>query len=212
MSQGSFSKRHGYAGQPLEITVREDAPESLRFFVLAKARELGLTPGKFRDITCSVLEERPNPDNWSPYPKIWNEVEGHVYHCAWYQVYDVIERVWQFFKEQDDRNFLGEDERGPAFAEALNDFFIRKGIGWQLADGAIVTRGPEAFEETVKGARQTLENPAGRRRGSIFMRRWRRFQRGPSRICTVRSIMRWDALNVWRGMSSAMKKPRWERS
>jgi hypothetical protein len=48
-------------------------------------------------------------------------------------------------------------ERSPAFTEALNDFFIRKGIGWQLVDGAIVTRGAEAFEETVKAARRTLE-------------------------------------------------------
>jgi hypothetical protein len=48
-------------------------------------------------------------------------------------------------------------ERSPALTEALNDFFIRKGIGWQLVDGAIVTRGAEAFEETVKAARRTLE-------------------------------------------------------
>ena len=88
MSQSPFSRRHGYTGQPQEITIREDAPESLRFFVLNKAEELGLKPNAFRDITCSVLEERPDPSNWSPYPNIWNEVEGHVYGCPWFQVYD----------------------------------------------------------------------------------------------------------------------------
>ena len=84
-------------------------------------------------------------------------MEGHVYHCAWYQVYDIIEAVWRFFKEQDQQGFSGKDKKAPAFAEALNDFFARKGIGWQLVDGAIVTRGTEAFEETVKAARTTLE-------------------------------------------------------
>jgi hypothetical protein len=66
MSQGSFLRRQGYTGQAREITVREDAPESLRFFVLNKTEELGLRPESFRDITCSVLEERPDPSNWSP--------------------------------------------------------------------------------------------------------------------------------------------------
>jgi Domain of unknown function (DUF4158) len=47
--------------------------------------------------------------------------------------------------------------KSSGITEALNDFFIRKGIGWQLVDGAIVTRGAEAFEETVKAARRTLQ-------------------------------------------------------
>jgi len=156
MSQSPFSRRHGYTGQPQEITIREDAPESLRFFVLNKAEELGLKPNAFRDITCSVLEERPDPSNWSPYPNIWNEVEGHVYGCPWFQVYDIIERVSSYFKSEDERSFL-EDEKAPAFEKALNDFFVRKGIGWQLVDGIIVIRGPEEFEEAVKTARTTLE-------------------------------------------------------
>jgi hypothetical protein len=157
MSQGSFSRRQGYTGQAQEITVREDAPESLRFFVLNKAEELGLRPESFRNITCSVLEERPDPSNWSAYPNIWGEVQGHVYHCAWYQVYDIIEAVWRHFREQDEENVFEKSRKAPEFTEALNDFFIRKGIGWQLVDGAIVTRGAEAFEETVTAARRTLE-------------------------------------------------------
>jgi len=38
--QQSFSSRHRYAGQAKEITIRDDAPENLRFFVLETAREL----------------------------------------------------------------------------------------------------------------------------------------------------------------------------
>ena len=70
-----FSKRHGYSGQPREITIREDAPESLRHFVLDKAVELGLGPSGLRGIACSVLHVRPEPSNWSEYPNIWGEAE-----------------------------------------------------------------------------------------------------------------------------------------
>src|SRR5580704_11868224 len=59
MSQGSFSRRQGYTGQPQPITVREDAPKNLRYFVLETTRELGLSPSVLRDITCAVLEEPP---------------------------------------------------------------------------------------------------------------------------------------------------------
>jgi len=67
-----FSKRRGYAGQPREITVREDAPEALRHFVLDTAIQMGLGPQALRDIACSLLHVRPDPFNWSAYPNVWN--------------------------------------------------------------------------------------------------------------------------------------------
>ena len=39
-----FSKRHGFRGEPKEITVREDAPDALRYFVVQTAIELGALP------------------------------------------------------------------------------------------------------------------------------------------------------------------------
>jgi hypothetical protein len=44
----SFSKRHGFRGQPKEITVREDAPEPLRYFVVQTAIDGGLSPSYLR--------------------------------------------------------------------------------------------------------------------------------------------------------------------
>jgi hypothetical protein len=155
MAEAPFSRRHGYSGQVQEITIREDAPESLRFFVLSLAERLGLTPSPFRDITCFVLEERPDPSNWSPYPNIWGEVEGHVYNCEWFQVYDIIEEIWAYFQKRYEETY--EDPKAPEFENELNDFFVRKGIGWKLEKGAVVTRGAEAFEETVREAQTTLE-------------------------------------------------------
>ena len=114
----------------------------MRYFVLEKARELGLRPASLRDIACSILEERPNPDNWSEYPNIWNEVETHVYGCEWFQVYDIIELVWERLKTKDDAGDWEEYPKAPEFKKAINDFFVRNGIGWQLVNGEIVCEFP----------------------------------------------------------------------
>ena len=63
-----FSKRHGFRGDPKEITVREDAPEPLRYFVVQTAIELGaftqlpapaLMPGAADDARPVQLERIP---------------------------------------------------------------------------------------------------------------------------------------------------------
>ena len=88
---------------------------------------------------------------------MWDEVQGQVYHCEWFQVYDIIERVWRHFDAQDQNAGFGEDEKASEFEWAVNDFFVRHGIGWQLVKGQIVMRGPEGFEAAPKTARATLE-------------------------------------------------------
>ena len=45
---GRFSDRHGYRGADAEITIREDAPDGLRFAVLAFAKDAGLGPKAIR--------------------------------------------------------------------------------------------------------------------------------------------------------------------
>ena len=74
--EDSFSRRHGYSAPAKEITVREDAPEGLRFVVLQTARDLEWSPTPLRGIVCKVLRVRPDPGNWSEYPNIWVEVQG----------------------------------------------------------------------------------------------------------------------------------------
>ena len=58
----SFSKRHGFSGRK-EITIREDAPENLRYFVVQTTLDLGWPPGRFRDVLCRVLRVSPNARN-----------------------------------------------------------------------------------------------------------------------------------------------------
>ena len=89
-----FSKRDGYRSQSKEISVWEDAPESLRHFVLGTAVEMGYGPYPLREAICSVLHVRPDPSNWSEYPNVWGEAEGHVYGCEWFKLYDFVEKVY----------------------------------------------------------------------------------------------------------------------
>ena len=70
--------------------------------------------------------------------------------CPWFRVYDVIED----FSHQEMLALTGP------FEQQINDYFKHVGIGWQLVKGEIVTRGDEAFEDTVKTAVAVLEEDA----------------------------------------------------
>jgi hypothetical protein len=141
MPPSPFSKRYGYTGQPKEITIREDAPENLRCFVLQIAVDSHLSPSCIREITSAILELRPDSSNWSG-PYIWEEAERHIYGCEWFKVYDIIERIWKYLKTS-----VGGSSAA-AFEEAINDFFVEKGIGWQLVKGEIITRGRKCLKRS----------------------------------------------------------------
>jgi hypothetical protein len=133
----SFSQRHGYSGHAKEITVREDAPESIRVVAFNKASSLGLSGHTLRDIVCDALRKRPDPDNWSE-GNVWREAEFLFYECDWFRVYDIIEAFYASLLRREEKQF---EENAPAFEKALNLAFVEEGIGWQLVKGQIVARG-----------------------------------------------------------------------
>jgi hypothetical protein len=155
-----FSKRHKYSIQNREITIREDAPENLWHFILETVIELGFGPAALREDLCAVLHVRPDPNNWSEYPNVWEEVQGLIYNCQWFRVYDFIERLYERFEEYNEETEKRK-KVAPQFQQALNEFFIEEGIGWQLVDGEIVTRGTEAFESATTQAVATLDKAGG---------------------------------------------------
>jgi len=146
----SFSSRHGFRGKQKEITVREDAPGDLRAALPMLAEQAGLTPKPIREIVCAVLLKRPDPDNWSERPNIWNELNALIEECEWYKVYDIAEAIYEHI-ERYDPGEAGE------FEERLNQFFVENGIGWAMIDGEIVFRGSEVFTDTTGQAAEVLE-------------------------------------------------------
>lgn len=151
--EAPFSKRHGYRPTPKEITIRNSAPEELRMAILQIAVDVGMTPTELREVVCRVLRKRPDPYNWSDYPNVWNEIQELIMDCEWFKVYDIAEAIYSQLPRRLGR--VGEE-----FMEQMNDFFVERGIGWQMVDGRIQTRGPETFEEVVKRAKEGLDTAA----------------------------------------------------
>lgn len=149
-----FSDRHGHHGAEREITVRDDAPDDLRFAILMIAQDVGMTPTEMRRVVCGVLLVRPNPSNWSNYPNVWYEVNNLIADCAWFKVYDITEVLYTEFSAH-------LPEQAQNFEHRLNQFFRENGIGWQMTDGQIVFRGSEAFTEATRQAVEVLTQ-AGR--------------------------------------------------
>lgn len=154
-----FSRRHGFEPPDAEITVRHDAPPELREVLVDIAYEAGLGPPGLRATVCRVLRVPEDRSNWSPFPNIDGEVRDHLGTCQWYEVYDIIEAIYARFVRFDEQEPLGGDaSRHERFESEINRYFRRNGIGWQLREGQIQVRGPEAFETTMTDARAELRS------------------------------------------------------
>jgi hypothetical protein len=149
----SFSKRHGFS-QAKDITIREDAPENLRSFVLQTARSLGLGVHLQRQVLCRALRV-PYSEELGRRRREEIEVEELMMNsCPWFKVYDIIEAFFASLAHYDE--YSGEDH-ARAFADEINEFFLDEGIGWQMVGGQVVTRGTESFEAVVTAAISALE-------------------------------------------------------
>lgn len=159
----SFSGRHGYQPPDAEITIREDAPAELREAVLVLAKKQGMTPTDIRRAVCDVLLKVPDPQNWSDYPNVWNEVIRYMEECRWPKVYDIAERLYKACRDSEFEESCAFDEE--EFSDAINQFFREHGIGWQMERGEIVFRGSEAFAIATDNAASALSE-SGRPRAA----------------------------------------------
>ena len=91
-----------------------------------------------------MLGRREDSNNWSAFPNVDGEARDHLDACEWFEVYDVVEA-------------LAAKANDPAqFENGINEYFRKRGIGWQLSERRIQMRGPEAFEQIMSEAHQTL--------------------------------------------------------
>ena len=148
-----FSARQGYRPSPAEITVREDAPSDLRSAILMLSEAAGMTPSAMRQVICGVLLVRPDPSNWTERPNIWDEVARLMDDAPWYRVYDIAEALYAKLATP----YMKETSPAAEFKRRLNDFFVEKGIGWELRDGQITHRGSEAFAKSTQEAPRILD-------------------------------------------------------
>lgn len=145
MREEPFSQRRGLAPEGLPITIRYEAPQWLRDFIVATAQSVGVNVDYLREILCSRLLESPDLGNWNP-GNVEREVLYLLRAAEWYHVYDFCEDIadWLFRN----RNRDGVE----VFSQKLNEAFRRKGVGWQMIKGSLETRGEESFETSTRNA------------------------------------------------------------
>lgn len=147
----NFSTRYGYKNlQEVEITIREDAPQEFRDFLIQLLYDIGFNPTKLREIFCRVLRKSPDDDNWSDFPNIDGEIRGLLRTCMWFKVYDILERILQVISETPYR-FKGEE-----LITEINIFFLEEGYGWKINKSLIEMRSNESFEVVVQSAKNNL--------------------------------------------------------
>jgi hypothetical protein len=153
-----FSRRHGYRVRR-EVTIREGSPPELRLGLIAALHDMGLSYTQIREIICPVLHAIPDRNNWTEVPNVRNEVIELVQGCEWFRVYDICEAAYRYLREEGRALHRYDQENTPAdeFTGRVNELFEELGIGWQMIEGRIVTRGPEEFEHAVNEAVPRVE-------------------------------------------------------
>jgi AbiJ-like protein len=161
MGEAPFSRRHGLSGPPPGTLIREDAPNSVRtklldVLVSLKLNSLGHDFGgvKLRDLVCQVVNVQPKLEN-SGGDLAFVEAKQLIYECEWFHFYDIVEELSRLLRKEDGQGRL--PPKNVLFADAMNEGFVKWGIGWLLDyNGDVVTRGDEAFEHTNKVAEREL--------------------------------------------------------
>lgn len=146
-----FSERHGYESSAPPITIREDAPDDLRSYLVDAAYRADYTAKQVREIVCAVLYLPKDPSAWSS-DWIDTEVRGKLGECTWFRVYDVVEALCAA------TTISSASAANPSkFSQDMNRHFIENGIGWQIIDGEVVVRGEKPYEATLRDALASLE-------------------------------------------------------
>ncbi len=141
-AMSTFSRRHGFGPPEPEITIRNDAPAWLRDRMLELACVAGLDVFDIRRILSKHFGRMPQAHA----SQIEAEITVWIRGCAWYDVYDIIEAIYQT---------LGVNKRG-YFETKINEMFREKGVGWKLDGGKVTYRGEGPFESLAQAAPEQL--------------------------------------------------------
>jgi hypothetical protein len=155
-----FSDRHGYEQPEPPITVREGDPGALRQFVWSITLKAGANPAELAELVLDTVSYV----HYDPERVLVAMAQDALLQCPWYQIYDVAERIYAYFELRKSAaeqvyGFMPalRETRADRFQRDLNAFMRRAGIGWQMIQGKVEVRGPEALEAAVHRAADTLQ-------------------------------------------------------
>jgi len=143
-----FSRRRGVRPRGDGPLIHHDAPESLRVGAMSLLHDqLDKSPSWIRDVICGVRRVRPDPNNWSAYPNIWDEAQDLVYGAEWFEFYDFVEAC---------ADSLRQSRELTRFESAMNRLFDEEQIGWRLVDGVLEIHGDELLEDLIEESHEEL--------------------------------------------------------
>ena len=143
----TFSDRNQINIEPVEISIRFEAPTQLRAWLLPLVKRLKFSIKSFREIICQMSYQPSNPSNWGENSFMEDEIQNLLNSCKWNYIYDIIEETYN----QLPKNIKEE------FASNINKFLISNGYGWKLDKGQILSRGDDAFEQSINSAINCIE-------------------------------------------------------
>jgi hypothetical protein len=147
----SFSERHAIPKKEIPITIRNEAPQNLRSFVvdLYQKYNFRLNP-PYKNIIVLLHNIQNNFTVTDESGRKLYYIQDMLRLCEWNIFYEIIEEIMHVLQEN---NQTAYEE----FEEELNIFFNANGIGYKAVDGLIEVRGDQITEETYQRAIDSLD-------------------------------------------------------
>ena len=159
MPDTPFSSRHVYVRPvPIRPQARNEVTSAFRSLVVKSAKRWDIPRIVLRELTWGILKEDIGLDD----KYLWPAFNIRLRDAPWYRVYDFIEGIYAIATQSDSEveqmpMLMGDVyPKAPGFAQDVNEYLVENGIPWQLVEGAIVSRGDEAFETAVGTAHAEL--------------------------------------------------------
>lgn len=143
-----FSLRHGFDAGGTAVEPRHEASHELRGVVVDIFYECCAGPPDLAYVVRKTLRLRAPEHTWNDH-----EIRQLIDRCQWFEVYDLIEAMHRALCERDARY---RSSYAPRFQREVNDYFVRRSIGWFLADGILEARASRSFERAFDNAKATL--------------------------------------------------------
>lgn len=143
----TFSERNQINIVPVEISIRFDAPPELRAWLLPLVKRLNFSIASFREIISQTSFLSLDSNQWSENLFMESEIKELLDKCQWNYIYDIIEETYTQLPTN----------KKEEFASNINKFFISNGYGWKLDKGLILSRGDDAFEQSINSAINCIE-------------------------------------------------------
>ena len=150
----NFTERMGIVIPQADITIRNDAPASMRSYIFQRMQNYEPSLKKIRSIVCFVTKEAEDPNNWGENDFMRSEIQGVIDGCLWNRVYDIIEAFYSKLSMHQKRNFEKD----------INEYFIEKGIKqakFKLEEKGLMTSQNEIKEAITDLSRRPIPEITG---------------------------------------------------